>query len=365
MVPLASGALMHPVLNSRASLGAYLLGWLFVGVVCAGLAMAIGGGLAYSFTFGGLSAFFAAPLFLPVYYPCLALKPEKTAPAILLSSLALTAVVFGTIWAGAMLLVLRLLSRAEYKSYSTLIQQPDFVMLAAIGCVFCVFTEAVYYIYIAYARAREAERLEQEQRVMAREAELRALRAQLNPHFLFNSLNSISALTTSDPKRAREMCVLLSDFLRKSLRLGERLSVPLSEELGLLKNYFAIEQIRFGSRLEVDWQIDNATLAAEIPTLLLQPLVENAIKHGISQLIEGGMVCIRTKALDGSVSITLENPVDPDAKTPKGLGLGLRQVHQRIITRFGADGRMDVGSGNGRHSVRLFFPIITKGASND
>jgi len=344
---------MHPVLSSRANLGAYLLGWLFVGAVCAGLATAIGESFAYSLAFGGFSAFFAAPLFLPVYYPCLALKPEKTALAVLLSSLAIAAAAFGTIWAGAMFAALRLLDQAGHESYRHL----NFVMLAAMGCVLCIFTEAVYYIYIAYARAREAERLEQEQRVMAREAELRALRAQLNPHFLFNSLNSISALTTSDPKRAREMCVLLSDFLRKSLRLGERLSVPLSEELDLLKNYFAIEQIRFGSRLKVDWQIDSATLAAEIPTLLLQPLVENAIKHGISQLIEGGTVCIRTTALDGSVSITLENPVDPEARTPKGLGLGLRQVHQRLITRFGSDGRMEVDSGNGRHRVRLVFPV--------
>jgi len=352
---------MHPVLNSRANLGAYLLGWLVVGVACVGLAMAVGVSLGHSLVFGGLSAFFAAPLFLPVYYPCLALKPEKTALPILLSSLALTAAAFGTIWAGSMFLAIRLLSQTESEFY----QHTNFVALAAMGCVLCVFTEAVYYIYIAYARAREAERLEQEQRVMAREAELRALRAQLNPHFLFNSLNSISALTTSDPKRAREMCVLLSDFLRKSLRLGERLSVPLSEELDLLKNYFAIEQIRFGSRLEVDWQIDDTTLAAEIPTLLLQPLVENAIKHGISQLIEGGTVSVGTKALDGNVSITLENPMDSDAKTPKGLGLGLRQVHQRLITRFGVDGRMEVDSGNGRHSVRLLFPIIIKETSDD
>jgi LytS/YehU family sensor histidine kinase len=187
----------------------------------------------------------------------------------------------------------------------------------------------------------------------------------LNPHFLFNSLNSISALTTADPGRAREMCVLLSDFLRKGLRLGERHSVALSEELDLVKNYFAIEQIRFAPRLSVDWEIDGASLQAEIPTLLLQPLVENAVKHGISQLVEGGTVKIKAEAQGENVLIVLENPIDPDAKTPKGLGLGVRQVHQRLIAYFGPGSRMEVNSSNGLHSVKLFFPLLKKETKND
>jgi len=351
---------MHPVLNGGANFGAYLLGWLFVALACAGLTFAGSGKLVYSLVFGAISALSASVLFLPVYYPCLALKPGKTGATILLSSLAAVAAAFGVIWAGTMFLVLQLL-RTGYESF----QMPDFVTLVLMGSVICVFTEAVYYIYIAYARTREAERLEQELRVMAREAELRALRAQLNPHFLFNSLNSINALTGADPERAREMCVLLSDFFRKGLRLGERLSVPLSEELELLKNYFSIEQIRFGSRLEVNWEIDAEALNAEIPTLLLQPLVENAVKHGISQLIEGGMVRIKAEIKGDDVLILLENPVDQDVKPPKGLGLGIKQVRQRLAASFGADSRMEVDSKNGLHSVRLFFPFVRKEAGGD
>ncbi|MDR2697544.1 MAG: histidine kinase [Holophagales bacterium] len=352
---------MHPVLSGGANLGAYFLGWLFVAFACAGLTFAGNGKLIYSLAFGAISALLASLLFFPVYYPCLALKPGKTGTAILLSSLAVAAAAFGVIWAGAMFLALYLLRQTGYESF----QMPNFVTLVLMGSVLCVLTEAVYYIYIAHTRTREAERLEQELRVMAREAELRALRAQLNPHFLFNSLNSINALTGADPKRAREMCVLLSDFLRKGLRLGERLSVPLSEELDLLKNYFTIEQIRFGSRLEVDWEIDDTALNAEVPTLLLQPLVENAIKHGISQLIEGGTVRIKAGVKGVNVLILLENPVDSDVKHPKGLGLGIKQVRQRLAASFGADGHMEVDSKNGLHSVRLFFPFIKKEASDD
>jgi hypothetical protein len=351
---------MHPILNSGANLSTYLLGWLFIGSACAALIFTNGGEIIYSLVFGILSAFLASVLFFPVYYPCLVLKPEKTPLAILLSSLAVATAVFGAIWAGAMFLALHLLRQGGYESF----QMPDFFTLILMGGVICVLTEAVYYIYIAHMRARESYRLEQELRVMAREAELRALRAQLNPHFLFNSLNSINALTGADPKRAREMCVLLSDFFRKGLHLEERLTVPLSEELDLLKNYLAIEQIRFGSRLEVDWDIDDTVLNARIPTLLLQPLVENAVKHGISQLVEGGTIRIKAEVNDGNVLVLLENPMDSDANPSKGLGLGIKQVHQRLTASFGGDGRMEVDSKNGLHSVRLFFPLMTIGASD-
>jgi LytS/YehU family sensor histidine kinase len=137
---------------------------------------------------------------------------------------------------------------------------------------------------LAQDRAIEAERKGAELQLLAQESELKALRAQLNPHFLFNSLNSISALTAVDPSRAREMCVLLSDFLRRSLGLGERRLVALREELDLARTYLAIEQIRFGARLKLAWTLDPAAEPALLPTLLLQPLVENAIKHGIAAL---------------------------------------------------------------------------------
>ena len=346
---------MHPVFVDRASSSAYVLVWSVVGLACGVLAFAIGWSIVLSVLFGGLSALFAAALFLPVYFSCRALKPEKIGMATLLSSLVVVAATFGALWALAMYLAFNFIAKAE----------ANFVDLFLMGGLLCALTEAVYFVYIARQRTREAERIEQELRVMAREAELRALRAQLNPHFLFNSLNSISALTTVNPKGAREMCVLLSDFLRKSLRLGERLSVPLSEELDLLKDYFAIEQIRFAPRLHVVWEIDDTSQGAEIPALLLQPLVENAIKHGISQLVEGGTVRIKTEVKAGRVTVLLENPIDHAINTPKGLGLGLRQVHQRLTTHFGPDGRMEIEARNGLHTVRLFFPMLIKETCDD
>src|SRR6185369_358054 len=116
--------------------------------------------------------------------------------------------------------------------------------------------------------------------------ELQSLRFQLNPHFLFNSLHSSSALATIDGMRAREMCLRLAAFLRSSLGLGSRESIPMREEVELARNYLEVEQVRFGERLRVEADIDPACENCGIPPLLLQPLVENAVKHGISGLVE-------------------------------------------------------------------------------
>src|SRR6185436_18911903 len=111
-----------------------------------------------------------------------------------------------------------------------------------------------------------------------------------NPHFLFNCLNSISALTASDAARAREVCVRLSEFLRNTLGLGERESIPWKEELELARTYLEVERVRFGARLQVEMDVDDACVECKVPPLVLQPLVENAIKHGIATLVEGGTV---------------------------------------------------------------------------
>ena len=168
-----------------------------------------------------------------------------------------------------------------------------------------------------------------------RDAELRALKAQINPHFLFNSLNSITALTTSDPDRAREMCIRLSDFLRNTLGLGERESVAWHEELDLAQAYLDVEQVRFGSRLHVEVHVDQACADCLVPPLVLQPLIENAVKHGIATLVDGGTIRVESRVRDGRLEVSVENGFDPESPAPRRHGLGLRNVRTRLETRFG------------------------------
>jgi len=348
---------MHPILKDRARLGAYLLGWVPILAMFASYAAVNRTPWPAAIIVGVTAVTLAATLFLSSYYLCVALPIASTHSGIAVGTWATASLAMGSIWAMLLYSVLRILSGVypALKSSSTL-NLGGFLLLSAIGSILYILVVTLHYLLITMEEQRETERTEQELRVLAREAELKALRAQLNPHFLFNSLNSISALTTLDARRAREMCVLLSDFLRKSLRLGERSTVRLSEELDLVRNYLAIEQIRFGSRLQVEWAVEPSVEDVEIPTLLLQPLVENAIKHGIAQIPEGGVIRIQASARGVIAEIHVENPVDPDAERPQGLGLGLRQVKQRLQGRYGSQTYFEAQIREGRHEVVLTFP---------
>src|SRR5260370_25897984 len=183
-------------------------------------------------------------------------------------------------------------------------------LLFGVGILLYLRSAGLHYAARAAEEWREASVRVAEAHSLARDAELYALRMQINPHFLFNSLHSIAALTTVDGARAREMCIRLSDFLRNSLGLGNRESIPLNEELALAHNYLSVEQVRFGERLKVHDEIQPGCEECAIPALLLQPLVENAVKHGVAGMIEGGAIRLAGSRSDGDVGGEGENAFD-------------------------------------------------------
>jgi len=215
--------------------------------------------------------------------------------------------------------------------------------------LFYLLAIALHYALLAVRSSREAE-------ILAREAELKALKAQINPHFLFNSLHSISALTAVDAGRARDMCIRLSDFLRNSLRLGDRVTVAFREELALARNYLDVEQVRFGERLRVVEEIEEGCGDCEVPALMVQPLVENAIKHGIATLVEGGEICLRGRCSQDALRFVIENPFDPDAPSTRRNGIGLANVRDRLEARYGSAARMEVEVAQNRYRVVLTLP---------
>ncbi|HVW62127.1 MAG TPA: histidine kinase [Puia sp.] len=177
-------------------------------------------------------------------------------------------------------------------------------------------------------RKTDAERL-------AKEAELFKLRQQLAPHFLFNSLNSISALIGSRPEQARKMIQQLSDFLRSNLKEEEQQSVLLAEELQYLELYLDIEKVRFGHRLTTDIHRDEESLVMTMPPMLLQPIVENAIKFGLYDTTESVTISIDAKAEGNNLVISVANPFDPDTSRPKqGAGFGLTSIQRRLYLLF-------------------------------
>ncbi len=169
--------------------------------------------------------------------------------------------------------------------------------------------------------------------VLLKEAELFKLRQQLQPHFLYNSLNSISALIMISPDRAQEMIGKLSDFLRSSVQRESEDTLPVSEELVYIESYLAIESVRFGDRLQVHIDLEDADKAT-IPPFLLQPILENAIKFGLYGRT-GTVEIIIHIALEGPVlTITVNNPYDANAQPPKGTGFGLEGIQRRLYLLY-------------------------------
>ncbi len=233
---------------------------------------------------------------------------------------------------------------------------PRVPLLFGAGILLYLLTVAFYYVILAVEASRQAEARAMQASLLAREAELKALKAQVNPHFLFNSLNSISALTSSDPQKAREMCILLGDFLRQTLGLGERTVIPLREELSLIRAYLAVEKTRFGARLSMQENMDEQALRFDIPPLLLQPLVENAVAHGVANLAEGGSILLNVQRGNGTVSILIENTFDPEAPPRRRSGVGLANVRQRLQARYGDRASFSAKTEGGIFRVAIVLP---------
>jgi len=224
------------------------------------------------------------------------------------------------------------------------------------GVLLYLLSTGLHYAGLAAEESRASEARAAEARTLAREAELQALRLQIHPHFLFNSLHSIAALASVDGGRARDMCIRLSDFLRVSLGLGNRPMIPLGEELDLARSYLELEQVRFSDRLRLETQIEAGCETCAVPALLLQPLVENAVKHGIAGLVEGGTIRLEAHRDEQGVVVSVANPFDADARPPERLGVGLAQVRRRLEMRYGGEARLDTGTGDGVYRVVLRMP---------
>jgi two-component system LytT family sensor kinase len=194
------------------------------------------------------------------------------------------------------------------------------------------------------------------QRARLIEARLAALTNQINPHFLFNTLNSVSTLIRIDPDRARSMVYKLSNILRRLLRKTENFS-PLREELSFIDDYLAIEMVRFGDKLRFYKEIDEKTLDCLIPSMILQPIIENSIKHGLASKVEGGMVRLKTWLEESRLFISIEDDGVgiPEAKLDTLLqqGIGVSNVNERLRVLFGPSYRLLIDSkpGQGTHTV--------------
>ena len=350
---------MHPILARPARVAAYIAIWLPLGGLLAAL-LAVPGimswpaALAYAVPLAVAYGF----LCLSAYYAAHGLPLDRFDPVRAVVTGLAASFISAALWL--------LAARGWIGFIGTVGEWPDLPAafrataptLFGFGCLLYLLAIAASYIGATFEAARDAERRGLELQVLAREAELRALRAQLDPHFLFNSLQSISALTAADPTAARRMCLLLADFLRDTLSLGARDHIPLGRELSLAERFLDIERVRFGDRLRIE--IDSGDAApCGVPPLILQPLVENAVTHGVAHLLEGGTVRVAARAGVTTLTLTVDNPCDPDRPAGRGAGMGLANVRERLRTLYGLDARLSTDESGGRYVARIELPLDT------
>ncbi len=221
------------------------------------------------------------------------------------------------------------------------------------------FSWTTAYLALSYSvRVQAEERHSAELAVRAQEAQVRALRYQINPHFLFNTLNAIAALVRDSPGQAEEMVVQLSDFFRRSLAVNPMEDVTLAQEVDLQRLYLEIERTRFPDRLRFEVALDDGSAEAKVPALLLQPLVENAVKHGVAR--SESSTCIRIRGrVDGSyLEIVVENDALAEGPGSPGVKVGLGNVAERLRSRFGDEASLATGEiAGGGFRNRLRIPL--------
>jgi sensor histidine kinase YesM len=345
----------HPVLNNRVWFIVWWLVWLL---------LAIGQSLLFYLVYGSfivvsiadslISLLIYSGLALSLWYPFRFFNSGERKTISLISNLVITGAITIGIWIILTNLIMTALfpDQVNYEEFweSTLTYRiATGVFLFSLIVLTYYLTESL--INLSDRNAREA-RLE----TIVKETELKMLRSQINPHFLFNSLNSISSLTITDPEKAREMVVKLSEFMRYALSRKDEQPVTLRSELDNLRLYLDIEKVRFGDKLIIEENIEPSCLDFMIPVMLLQPLYENAVKHGVYESTDTVKILTKAGQADGYMEITVSNNYNSTPAIRQGTSTGLSNVARRMELYYGNRASMKTSKEEGVFTVTLYLP---------
>ncbi len=238
--------------------------------------------------------------------------------------------------------------------------EESFAVWVAIGYTVYFLSVLFHYLVMAIESTREAERDALEKDILAVRSELRALKSSIHPHFLFNSLTALEALIRKDKNKAERVANLLSGFLQYSMKHSRTDVTTVRDEVEHIRTYLDIEKIRLGKRLKIKIEIQKQCERAEILSLLLIPLVENSIKHGISQCLETGTLEVQISKQNSRLHIKITNPYDPDYKARVGEGLGLRIIKERMSIHYGSGSSMRTETDDGFYIVNIWIPFTER-----
>lgn len=229
----------------------------------------------------------------------------------------------------------------------------------SLGSIYYLLIALIYHLLIFYQNFKEKQVREIEMQSIIKETELNMLKAQINPHFIFNSLNSISSLTLTRPEDAHEMIVKLSSFLRYTIGHAETELVPMSQELETIQLYLEIEKLRFGKKLEVTFKgTEDIPKTVKLPNLILQPLIENAIKYGVYESTSTSHILVEMALADDLLQISIVNSIEPDSVAHKGKGIGLKNVHGRLQLIYESGDLLQTEKVENQYHVHLTLPQL-------
>ena len=355
--------MLNPILKNRKYSLGYLAAWLLIAITQIGMVSYFYKGniwvsVGESLVFNSLYALIGIGIWYPVYYTDL---ENNKITNFLTNHLASSSLAVGIwLWLGYISLSAIFQDNTNYIEHlsNTIPSRVGF------GFLFYILLTSNYYLIIYYQNFKEKLLGESELKALVKESELSSLKSQINPHFLFNSLNSISSLTMVSPKKAQDMVINLSDFLRYSLSNKNETLTGFDNELKNIERYLKIEKIRFGKRLQVQKQIQDSTLNMLIPGLILQPIVENAIKYGVYESTDEANILIESTNTTNTLEVIVSNEYDPDFLVKKGAGIGLRNVISRMKILYGRDDLVKIEKSENVFEITLHFPqenvLLTK-----
>ncbi len=344
----------HPVTTNRISALIYWVFPLILALIQTGynsyfhilsLPVAFFDGLIFGIILGILG--------IAVWYVVRYNDPEKSSSGQMVISHIAASLVFTGLWIlSSGILVKTMINNSKYNNY--LYGELTNRILA--GLLFYALVVSIYYIYVYSQHNREKEVREAELQQQIREAQLNALKSQINPHFLFNSLNSIASLTLTNPEKAHAMVIALSDFMRFSLRKKQDEMVPLEIELKNIALYLQIEKIRFGNNLEYRFDIEESCKNHLIPNLILQPIFENAIKYGLYETSTPVEILLEARKIPGFMEICVTNDFDPKSVPLKGEGIGLVNINDRLTLVYGSSRLLKAELGDNHFKLKMVIP---------
>ena len=346
----------HPVLQNRVWLIVWWLAWLF---------LMLGQSLLFYFAYGSFislsiidstfSLLIYSGIALSLWYPFNFFNTGEPKLSTVISNLVLSGGISISLWViitkFSVLLVLP--EQNSYQAY----WDATFPYRIGTGVFIYGLIILSYYLFISLSNLSEKKAKEARLESLVKETELKMLRSQINPHFLFNSLNSISSLTLTDPEKARNMIVKLSEFMRYALTKKDEQPVSLRSELENIRLYLEIEKVRFGDKLTTEEDIANECLNIKIPVMLLQPLYENAVKHGVYESTESVRIVTRAKIADEFLEITISNNYDREQPPTRGTGTGLLNVSRRLELSYHNKGSMLTVKENGIFAIKIYIPF--------